>query len=81
MNYGLKVLLKEPFHYLKDTEGRTFLKLCAQYGNIPRHQSRTLKLLNKQFTFVDSWSFLWQYYDIFFVSLTNSWLIMINQLS
>lgn len=66
MNYGLKVLLKEPFHYLKDTEGRTFLKLCMKYGDIPRHQSRTFKLLGKPFAFVDSWSFLWQYYDIFF---------------
>ena len=66
MNYGLQVLLKEPFHYLKGVNGRKFIKLCSRFGNINRYECRTFKFNGRQFTFVDSWSFLWQYHDIFF---------------
>jgi FkbM family methyltransferase len=66
MNYAFKVLLKEPFHLLTSVEGRRFLRLCWSIGGIKRHTAREIRILGQKFRIVDNWSFLWQYYEIFY---------------
>ena len=66
MNYALKVLLKEPYRLLKETNGRKFLSLCMRLSNKKRHEKMSVRFYDQEIQLADTWSFLWQFHDIFF---------------
>ena len=66
MIYAIKVLLKEPFHLLRENTGRKFLWLCAKLGGKKRNHPVIINALGRKLRLVDTWSFLWQYHEIFY---------------
>lgn len=65
MIYAFKVLFKSPKDLLKNYKGRRFLMYCAELGHKSRNQCVRTSLIGDPFELVDTWSFLWQYHEIF----------------
>ncbi|KAA6430375.1 FkbM family methyltransferase [Dyadobacter flavalbus] len=63
--YWLRYLLKEPYHSLRTTSNREFLRLLFQYGNSKRHVLTPVQFSRFKLKVPDSMSFLWQYKEIF----------------
>ncbi|HVO72422.1 MAG TPA: FkbM family methyltransferase, partial [Ignavibacteriaceae bacterium] len=56
---------KDFYHFLKEKNGREFLKLVFKFGNKPRYQKQNIKFLSYNLTVPDSLSFIWQFKEIF----------------
>jgi FkbM family methyltransferase len=63
--YAIKVAFKALFEIIRSKEGRFFLKLCIICGDRKRHKPGRVTVHGRKISYVDSMSFLWQYWEIF----------------
>lgn len=61
-----KLLFKEIYHFLKQKNGREFLKLAFWYGNKKRYTPQKVKALHYRLEVPDVLSWFWQFEEIFF---------------
>lgn len=63
--FWLRQLLKEPYHALRTSRSREFIRLLWRYGNHPRHQLTEVQFGHYYLRVPDTMSFLFQHQEIF----------------